>query len=46
MTKNTDEDHLWSRTRRLITDYEQARDPESTDISRQFAVRSSHAIIS
>lgn len=39
MTKNVDGDSLYSRTLRLIKDYEQARDPDSTEIGRQFAVR-------
>ncbi|CAF2836581.1 unnamed protein product [Rotaria sp. Silwood2] len=37
MTKNPDEDNVCSRTERLITEYEQSRDPDSTEIGRQFA---------
>ena len=39
MTKNVDGDSLYSRMLRLIKDYEQARDSDSTEIGRQFAVR-------
>ena len=39
MTKNPNEDSICSRTRRLITEYEQSRDFDSTEIDRQFAVR-------
>ena len=38
MTKNADEDTICSRMVRLITDYEQSRDTDSTEIGRQFAV--------
>jgi hypothetical protein len=39
MTKNTDGDSVCSRVGRLITEFEQSKDPDSTEIGRQFAVR-------
>lgn len=41
MTKNADEETICSRMVRLVTDYEQARDTDSTEIGRQFAVSTS-----
>jgi hypothetical protein len=39
MPKNADGDSICSRVERLITEYEQSRDPDSTEIGQQFAVR-------
>jgi hypothetical protein len=39
MTKNSDGDSICSQIERLIEEYEQSRDPDSTEIGRQFAVR-------
>lgn len=39
MTKNPDEDNICSRIERLIAEYEQSRETDSTEIGRQFAVR-------
>jgi hypothetical protein len=39
MTKNADGDSICSRIAGLVAEYEQSRDPDSTEISRQFAVR-------
>lgn len=39
MMKNTDGDSICSRIARLVVEFEQSRDPESTEIGRQFAVR-------
>ena len=39
MTKNVDGDSICGRIERLISEYEQSREPESTEIGRQFAVR-------
>jgi hypothetical protein len=41
MTKNADEDSICSRIEVLIDEYETSRDPDSTEIGRQFAVRRS-----
>ncbi|CAF3324722.1 unnamed protein product [Rotaria socialis] len=37
MTKNPDDDSICSRTERLINEFEQTHDPDSTVIGRQFA---------
>jgi len=39
MTKNADGDSICSRIARLVAEFEQSRDPDSTEIGRQFAVR-------
>jgi hypothetical protein len=39
MTKNADDDSMCSRIERLIDEFEQSREPDSTEIGRQFAVR-------
>ena len=39
MTKNADGGSICSRIERLINEYEQAREADSTEIGRQFAVR-------
>jgi hypothetical protein len=36
---NADGDSICGRVERLIIEYEQSRDPDSTEIGRQFAVR-------
>lgn len=33
-------EELWLQLRRMIFEYEQARDPDTTEIGQQFAVRS------
>ncbi|UJR33082.1 hypothetical protein I4U23_020541 [Adineta vaga] len=37
MTKNVETDDICSRVERLIVEYEQSREPESTEIGQQFA---------
>jgi hypothetical protein len=39
MMKNPDGENICSRIERLIDEYEQSREPDSTEIGRQFAVR-------
>lgn len=39
MTKNVDGESICRRVERMVWDFEQSRDPESTEIGRQFAVR-------
>ena len=39
MTKNADGDNLYSRTAGLVAEFERTRDPDSTEIGQQFAVR-------
>jgi hypothetical protein len=39
MTENGDGDNICSRVERLVTEFEQSRDPDSTEIGRQFAVK-------
>ncbi len=46
MTKNADDDSMCSRIERLIDEFEQSREPDSTEIGRQFAVRKSYIQIS
>jgi len=38
--KNTDDDSICSRLERLINEFEQSKEIESTEIGRQFAVSS------
>jgi hypothetical protein len=45
MTKNADGDSISSRIARLVVEFEQSRDPESTEIGRQFAVRNKIRIL-
>ncbi len=39
MMENADGDSICSRVARWVTEFEQSRDPDSTEIGRQFAVR-------
>ena len=39
MTKNVDGNKICSRIAGLVAEFEQSRDPDSTEIGRQFAVR-------
>lgn len=39
MTKNADGNSICNQIERLIQEYEESREPESTEIGRQFAVR-------
>ena len=39
MTKNADGESIGSRVERLVAEFEQSKDPDSTEIGRQFAVR-------
>jgi hypothetical protein len=39
MTKNADGDSICSRVERLLAEFEQSKDADSTEIGRQFAVR-------
>ncbi len=39
MTKNAIGDSICSQVERLIEEYEKSREPDSTEIGRQFAVR-------
>ena len=45
MTKNPDEESICSRIERLIIEYEQSSDPDSTEIGRQFAVREEKTLL-
>ena len=38
-------DDLWFQVRRMINEYEQARDPDASEIGRQFAVGSSLLVL-
>lgn len=44
MTKNVEAENICSRLERLVAEYEQAREPESTEIGQQFAVSSTRTI--
>ena len=44
MTNNGDRDQLCLFTQQLIVEYEASRDPDSTEISQQFAVKSMSSI--
>ena len=39
MTKNVETDDICGRIERLVIEYEKSREPESTEIGQQFAVR-------
>jgi hypothetical protein len=39
MTKNADGDSIFSRMEKLVAEFEQSKEPDSTEIGRQFAVR-------
>ena len=47
MTEKAEGESICSQVERLITDFEHSKDPDSTEIGRQFAVRNfSHSSLS